>query len=171
MVLVEAVLDDPWPFVSAAAALDDSRFESSVAGPPSQKASSSFATSLVLRFLLLWASGASSSVDKTALSSLSLSQDPLDLPRACFLCVRGGVGSDASDAVDAERFSGLRVGRATGDESSMVRINSGVLRYRNGECRRENGFGSARWEGEVDLGQSTNNGPLVITNQNSNLSK
>ena len=93
---------------------------------PSQNASS-FASaafvSPILRFLfnapLDSPSLSSSSLLNTTFSSLSLSQDPLDLPLACLRCVLGGVGNDA---VDADRFRGLGIeGNATGDESSIAR--------------------------------------------------
>ena len=87
-----------------------------------QNASSSASSTLLVRRFLctLMISGESD----TSLSlaelpkSVSLSQEPLERPFFRFRCVLGGVGSDA---VDAERLSGLEMGgNATVDESNII---------------------------------------------------
>jgi hypothetical protein len=86
-----------------------------------QNASSSASfTSLVRRFLcaLTADSPASLSLAELPKSVSSLSLEALEPPFLRFLCVLGGVGSEA---VDAERLRGLGIwGKATGDESSIV---------------------------------------------------
>jgi hypothetical protein len=87
-----------------------------------QKASSSASfTSLVRLFLctLVSPSESASSLSLAELPmSVSLSEEALERPFFRVRCVLGGVGSDA---VDAERLSGLGIGgNATGEESSIV---------------------------------------------------
>jgi hypothetical protein len=89
-----------------------------------QNASSSASfTSLVRRFLraLVISSESTASLSFVKLpKSVSLSEEALERPFFRFLCVLGGVGSDA---VDAERLSGLEIGgKATGEESSIARV-------------------------------------------------
>jgi hypothetical protein len=87
-----------------------------------QNASSSASfTSLVRRFLcaLMISAESPTSLSLPELSkSVSLSLEALERPFFRFRCVLGGVGSDA---VDAERLSGLEIGgNATGEESNIV---------------------------------------------------